>query len=828
MIVHRTYCVSRIRLALAGRVNSEKCAQKHGGLWDMKKSRVLKNGGIFLALLALLACCIIRCSQTDKGSSASDEDKTEQEKSLDYPQAGYALCLAEPADISPRVQNLEPELYNSRFEIEDSLPEGLSFRSRSGRIVGAPRRHPLTSGGANLTSQEYSVYFFDDVAQTRKEYARLKLHFLDMSKLKHASLQLESRRNYEIAPLYRDLPYTKAQFDKYGLSFSLEPQELPSGFLMDPQTGSISGNSPTLFKAQNYRVTLNSSVCASHSYDFQISSVFVNHPPDILTTEIVLPLTSRVYRTSRLDRIGDALIDNDVHYVRNKFTVESRFPIEYNDSEGDSVEFSLESQTYNNRYAFCKKKYNYDSKRKRVTVTTQAEQDCRAILFGVTTQGNVYMYQDLEGTRDKLMPLYEFEPESLVILAKDLNTGKVTRKTITVRGSSRMKNCDGHSAGSLAKYKCLHTQELPALVQNTDRASLRANLPKLSQSKGNYRLVFEESFNGSGLESLDARVWNRRPNYSDCASDIRDGYYIYSHASGANDPCNPLINTAGKFEFKYGYIETRVSLPLKYQDTYYNRNFVLWGRYSSPSHWDATFAVLRRYDLLALDTNQAALSYVGSEIDIYEYWNRTIYAHAYAATPFDMENSAGGLTSTSSIFKHIDYYVRFCNQSETRFRVLYLEGSDLCSDEASNNNRVVMVIGVEWTPAGYRRFYRLEGTDDKLKLYPQNALRFSYQNKKIKQSADGSYDYQNDGSSKSYYSWLKWSEDLAIVSQNTHYQKADDPQSRLEKFAVQHIPAYLYFNSHGSNMDINDKAKVDYVRVFQPLDKYASLTPVYQ
>ena len=527
--------------------------------------------------------------------------------------------------------------------------------------------------------------------------------------------------------------------------------------------------------------------------------------------------------------------------------------IEYNDAEGDPVEFRLLSQSYNNPHAYCRVGYSYDPNTGQNIPQIDPDTDCFPLSFGITPRGNVYLHRPFAGIRRS--PIFAIQNETLRIAVTDLSTGKSTEKEIIVQGSPPRTghDCSSHSPGSRAHYECLYQQELPALTQNTHDPSLLASLPRLVQSSSNYRLIFREEFNGTGLDSLDLKIWKVKGiNGNNCPTTVENGYYAFTQNDSLAGCSNQLLSQ-GKFEYKYGYLEVKVKLPLKQADQHSNFAFVLWNRYAEQTLPQAYYAILRRYDLLGFNSSEDYYSYRGGEMDIFEYVapnlrsyrNRTL-GHSHGHTYSNWHNGEKYIPTLHALPKRYDVGLVFCGTSTERF-IPYLQTDSRCagfydSSVSYDDSLVEVTFALEWTPHGYRRFHKVEGVDDSLVLQPTNRMGFGVDSARVVEQADGSWAIEKDTDSNYYSSW-KSGEDSAVrdfLSSHFHYQDQDlnndgvaddpDPQSFLLQYNVFHTPAFIEIVNWGDSNISENRAYIDYIRVFQPVDKYASmkLTPVYQ
>lgn len=138
---------------------------------------------------------------------------------------------------------------------------------------------------------------------------------------------------------------------------------------------------------------------------------------------------------------------------------------------------------------------------------------------------------------------------------------------------------------------------------------LCATLAALAQPKKG-KLIWEENFDGT---SLNEKVWNfelgnngwgnnERQDYTKDNHSVKNGFLIITARKDGEHYTSTRITTAGKKEFKYGYIEARAKLP---------KGYGIW-----PALW-----------MLGGNIKQAGWPLAG-EIDIMEYIGRephTIY-----------------------------------------------------------------------------------------------------------------------------------------------------------------------------------------------------------
>jgi len=152
------------------------------------------------------------------------------------------------------------------------------------------------------------------------------------------------------------------------------------------------------------------------------------------------------------------------------------------------------------------------------------------------------------------------------------------------------------------------------------------------------------------------------------------------------------------------------------------------------------------------------------------------------------------------------------------------------SDVILSDDWVTQTMGVEWTPAGYRFFQRLDGIEqrgERIQPGQMQVLRKDWI--ELRQRAERSYLNGNfDG-------WHTSENNLGPTGKNQYFTHLDDddPDSVLIQFAVAHRPQELSIGQWGPKSrdakdSITTRLEIDHVRIFQPKDRYAGMEPVYQ
>ena len=329
------------------------------------------------------------------------------------------------------------------------------------------------------------------------------------------------------------------------------------------------------------------------------------------------------------------------------------------------------------------------------------------------------------------------------------------------------------------------------------------------QPAENYELVFAEEFDydeddvrarygacPDPTTALDTDVWtfieypcDQIPADSNdvrCSA-IEDGYWYIAIASG----CRAFLSTHYDIAYRYGYMEVKYTVNLHKVSRLAVLPLVIgsWFRESRFAH--------NRYGI-TIDDYENLLKYQEIEIDFFEFsaQYRSISMHQYVNyNPFVDPARLRPRASN----KHI----RLCPQS-TSAGIVSISGLGCQSDD-----EVTMVMGLEWTPSGYRTFYRVEGVHDDLTLLPKDKIKVQW---------------FSPSNTRNTYTGAERDRFFEFLDE-------DDPGSVLEQVGISHFPLAFYMNSWGymdSSNRIHVKLKVDYIRVFQPRDHYAQMDPVYQ
>ena len=411
----------------------------------------------------------------------------------------------------------------------------------------------------------------------------------------------------------------------------------------------------------------------------------------------------------------------------------------------------------------------------------------------------------------------DFAPQRLE-LSVAAGDRKVFREVL-VEPPAGVPDCSDYPDTDHDRYACLFLGEIMGPAPAPDEALLAGLPDKLVQPKANYELVFAEEFDGNGgsdpggdceggLSNLDRDKWNFREN--SCRNvdsngtpceDMRDGYYEMATFHG----CSAGINTAGKFLYKYGYAETRYTVNLA--DSYpQNMNLVI----GDPSRW-LRFAAAR-YGV-PLGNYREMSRALPLEINVFEYFphkqreltNYFYNYHPYIYYPHTEPRAASNWT-------------RQCHDGSLTTNTNYFT-----AEQCAQRQSITVTKGLEWTPRGYRMLVKVQDLHDDYVVVSREETTIA---RRRARTSGGTTTYASGGTKYTGSSRNRFFEFLV----------SGDPDSVLAGFAVGHAPMELDFGSwrgfgNPGGPEQNPptvRMRIEYVRVFQPADRYAGMEPVYE
>ena len=406
--------------------------------------------------------------------------------------------------------------------------------------------------------------------------------------------------------------------------------------------------------------------------------------------------------------------------------------------------------------------------------------------------------------------LYDYPTQRMELSSADSNSGLRVFKDVFVRPPANTKDCSDYPLPNRDRYNCLFNAEQlpPAPDVGADEDLLHESL-RLEQSNDNYGLVFREEFDTDdtktgceNLATLDSSVWAHSPdschildtNGNTCES-MNNGAYRISISFG----CRPRgLGTRGNFELKYGYIEIQFTLRIVSYSIFINHNIVLGtsrhGRNMS----------LKKYNV-PVDNIEQLTTNVDIEIDFIECRNakRFCISHQYTnRPPIPYFSDVPQLRTVK--------YIRLCQTSSSHHSF----STPDCPTSSTEPFDLEMTItkGVEWTPRGYQTFAKAEGTGDGDDFIP------------IKKSGIRTQCYTDDDLS-SFFGALR----------NSFFEELDPVHANFvrEQLGTSHVPSPISVGVWQQGISEANSTneiwmEINYIRIFQPEDKYASMEPVYK
>lgn len=466
------------------------------------------------------------------------------------------------------------------------------------------------------------------------------------------------------------------------------------------------------------------------------------------------------------------------------------------------IRFAVEEQPGSSSYRFC-----------------GDTASCSDILVKVRADsGLLYLYAQ-RGPGTAYFWLGGFEQQPLELSASDEDSDLKIYREVLVTPSPRASGCEDYREDTPVRFTCLFLRELipsksSAISEDVDEAALRTALPPLVQDHENYRLVLAEEFSGTpppadssgcrnGLSTLDLEIWN---TYDACSSvdkagtpcaNIADGHLYIAHTTR----CNVDVRSFGKFHFKYGYVEIKYTVNTAYHLlSRQNYNAIMY------PHGDRLRYLHDRYGIV-IDDWEDLLKYNEVEIDIFEYIpnGRSSLSHQYSN--WKGLHRKAPLSPTSSV-KHLN----LCKEHSSSIVL----NPDLPCDD---NESFTITHGIEWTPRGYVSYIAIDGIQDEMTAIPKDKIGVS-----IKPSSIGPDGHVSYGGTTS----------LSGEAKDSYFENFDPEGADLllEQVATAHLPLPIavgtWGNARPSGHRIRTRMDIDYIRVWQPENRYTDMEPAYR
>ena len=480
----------------------------------------------------------------------------------------------------------------------------------------------------------------------------------------------------------------------------------------------------------------------------------------------------------------------------------------------ESLRFKVEAQPDKSNYELC-----YCPLHETDTACRSRGRICREVSVGITElSGVLYLVAPADAPWTVFHYLRDFSRQR-VELSMAEGDRKVYREAL-IEPPEGTRDCSDYPEDDVNRYVCLYQGETIPPAPTPNAAALAALPGKLVQPRENYELVFAEEFDGNtgrrpagdcegGLSNLDTDKWNFREGWcksvdatNEPCETMANGHYEMSHSQG----CASTIQTEGRFSYKYGYLETQytVNLAEAYQQ---NMNMVIGDPYRSLKYTAEKYDVpLRNYEEIS--------RYLPIEINLFEYFperKRELTNWFYNYHPY--------IHYPDTEPRYASNWTRFCDDAGQGVRQLNFFTVAQCQERDS----VTFTKGLEWTPRGYRMLVKVKDLHDDFIVVSKEST--PVQRRRVisrttpARFANGVTPYTGttrDG----FFEFLK----------------EEDPESVLIQFAIAHTPLSVHFgawrgfgNHETPGIDRTTvKMKIDYVRVFQPKDRYAGMEPVYE
>ena len=412
----------------------------------------------------------------------------------------------------------------------------------------------------------------------------------------------------------------------------------------------------------------------------------------------------------------------------------------------------------------------------------------------------------------------DYPAQRMRLSAQDTNSGLKTYREVIVRPPALEVGCDDYPDSNWERYNCLFNGERPNPPSTpADQAMIDALPADLAQARDNYTLVFREEFDTDSrcedlATTLDDDVWFFR-TLDNCESKpadtngkrcvgIENGHYYLS----VSKLCRPAeIRTSGKMEFRYGYVEVKYRVPIVHAGFWHNMAVVFGDSRRSRKY------SLQNYAIHIDGSTASMMKALSLEVDFFEYvpTKKSSVSHQYVN--YHPISALGEIQPQRTSFR-FDLCGPPTNQWAIAFR----------PNNCETNSVVTIVKGLEWTPRGYRLFLTIEGIHSQSAwVVPKDNIQVSYVKRK---------NYSTPENPVYGTSWYSYTD--AAHSAWFEYLDPDDSDSILEQLGVAHVPLDIRISAWGYPRSHDllhvTKLEIDYIRVFQPADGYATMEPVYQ
>ena len=473
------------------------------------------------------------------------------------------------------------------------------------------------------------------------------------------------------------------------------------------------------------------------------------------------------------------------------------------------LRFAVERQPEASDYEFC-----WRPQTNRISAEV-----CGDVLIAVRpTSGWLHVMADASKagrTAFRAVPyLYDWPAQRATVSATDNGSLLKVYRDIIVGPPATVVDCSDYPGYTRERFNCLLNGEiLPPAPSESNPADLLDDSLKLIYAEDEYELVFREEFDSDSTKSNCENFKALRPSawsyeLYDCGKTDVNGNYCESIADGAYILSESVLcglrglHTGGRVAFKYGYIETKFTVRMHDYEKYTNVNFVLGSSRADRKYW------LDRYNVV-IDSDEDLFTNLSQELDYFECIDTNGYCiwHQYV-------NVGNHTLQEPRYIQNVESRSTYAAVSFCYGTVGHRIGNEpYCFEHTPDYDfEVTVTVGLEWTPRGYRRHYRVEGySNDTF-----NVVREDRTTVRRYTSRGASYGIYNFSEKAQYFEHLD----------------ALDLDSVLEQVGVQHVPLHFEIGAWSQGMtseqDTNEvKLAIDYIRIFQPEDNYADMEPVY-
>ena len=355
-------------------------------------------------------------------------------------------------------------------------------------------------------------------------------------------------------------------------------------------------------------------------------------------------------------------------------------------------------------------------------------------------------------------------------------------------------------ASAHRRAACVHL-DYPIRPRGVRFATSQADTDRLpgalAQPRANYRIAFRDEFSGPDGSRLDHRLW-AAPTGNDCSFGVRGGRLALTVSTTCLSAAGRMIKASlqSRFQYKYGYIEGRFH-GLRTGDE--GGGHFHWHSYPRGDHWafngrsnvpeerarDYVSFVCRGGDARRqrarwLDTLGVEMQYIETyrnEPDDHRYW--WVY---HSTHPFTAE--------------------RDCDDDPVVYSGLHWANVYI----AEADKEAAHTVGVEWTPSGHRGF--VNGRRYTGYFFSQRPIFAHYGYSESDAKPPTIYRYEGTGKVV----------DGLVASTVSHVYQG---------FGMSWTPGSTKETDERPS-GWSDTVEIDYIRVYQPVDRYASETRTYK